>query len=82
MPIEEAHGRVAAEAIVPYPPGIPVLLPGERIDRALLERVRDAVRGGATLRGASDPTLHHVAVVADPVTPALVAGQSLTGVTA
>jgi len=32
LPLKQAVGRVAAEAITPYPPGIPLLLPGERLD--------------------------------------------------
>ncbi|WP_216900192.1 aminotransferase class I/II-fold pyridoxal phosphate-dependent enzyme [Synechococcus sp. CCY 9618] len=34
VPLERAAGRVAAEPICPYPPGIPLLVPGERIDPA------------------------------------------------
>ena len=44
IPLEEATGRVAAAPICPYPPGIPLLVPGERIDAAragwLLEQLR------------------------------------------
>jgi lysine decarboxylase len=44
VPLEEAAGRVAAAPICPYPPGIPLLVPGERIDPAradwLLEQRR------------------------------------------
>jgi lysine decarboxylase len=36
LPLEQALGGVAAEAICPYPPGIPLLIPGERIDGARL----------------------------------------------
>jgi lysine decarboxylase len=32
LPLPEAVGRVAAEPVCPYPPGIPLLIPGERID--------------------------------------------------
>ena len=34
VPLERATGRIAAEALCPYPPGIPLLIPGERIDGA------------------------------------------------
>ncbi|MEA5415416.1 lysine decarboxylase, partial [Synechococcus sp. BA-132 BA5] len=34
VPLERAAGRVAAAPICPYPPGIPLLVPGERIDPA------------------------------------------------
>jgi len=36
LPLEDLEGRIAAEALCPYPPGIPLLIPGERIDRARL----------------------------------------------
>jgi lysine decarboxylase len=32
LPIAAASGRLAAEPLCPYPPGIPLLIPGERID--------------------------------------------------
>jgi lysine decarboxylase len=34
VPLEQAAGRIAAEPLCPYPPGIPLLVPGERLDRA------------------------------------------------
>ena len=34
VPLDQAAGRLAAEPLCPYPPGIPLLIPGERIDRA------------------------------------------------
>ena len=33
VPLSEAEGGIAAEPICPYPPGIPLLVPGERLDR-------------------------------------------------
>ncbi len=66
-PIEQADGLIAAEAIVPYPPGIPIVLPGEVIDGPTLQQVRAAVRRGLWVRGASDPALDAVRVVDDPL---------------
>jgi lysine decarboxylase len=37
LPLAEAAGRIAAETICPYPPGIPLLLPGERLDPARID---------------------------------------------
>ncbi|MDI7247757.1 MAG: aminotransferase class I/II-fold pyridoxal phosphate-dependent enzyme [Bacillota bacterium] len=53
VPLDEACGRVSADAIVPYPPGVPVVCPGEEITGALVEFLRDAVSSGqaARLRG-------------------------------
>ena len=40
LPLEALEGRIAAEALCPYPPGIPLLIPGERIDGARLAWLR------------------------------------------
>ncbi|MGE5592075.1 MAG: aminotransferase class I/II-fold pyridoxal phosphate-dependent enzyme [Betaproteobacteria bacterium] len=50
VPVREACGRVAADAIVPYPPGLPVICPGEEITEPLVEFVRDALSSGAAPR--------------------------------
>lgn len=50
MPLHAARGRVAADAIVPYPPGLPVLCPGEEITGPLVEFVYDALSSGRGLR--------------------------------
>jgi arginine decarboxylase len=62
--IDRAIGRVSTELIAPYPPGIPVLAPGERITTdtiAALGRARDA---GVRIAYAADPTLASLVVVA------------------
>lgn len=58
-----AEGRVCAEVVTPYPPGIPVLMPGERITRALLDELA-RVREARCPISASDPTLVKMRVVA------------------
>ncbi len=59
--VDDAVGRVSGEAIAGYPPGIPVLLPGERITDEVIEYLRSLKAVGARLHGASDPefrTIH------------------------
>src|SRR3954465_8943826 len=59
--VDDSIGRVSAEAIAGYPPGIPVLLPGERITDEVIEYLRSLKAVGARLHGASDPgfrTIH------------------------
>ncbi|MDR6227138.1 aminotransferase class I/II-fold pyridoxal phosphate-dependent enzyme [Desmospora profundinema] len=51
LPLVEAVGRVAKEAIVPYPPGIPVVLPGEIYTEQHLFLIQDLSRNGAKIRG-------------------------------
>jgi arginine/lysine/ornithine decarboxylase len=60
---EEAVGRISAEQITPYPPGIPVIIPGERITRELLDYLRTGLAAGMQLPDPADPTLDTIRVV-------------------
>lgn len=62
---EQALGRLSAEAISAYPPGIPTLLPGEPITPGALEQLLSLHAGGLRLHGASDPDLHTLVVTAE-----------------
>jgi arginine decarboxylase len=64
VPAEQAAGRICAEQITPYPPGIPVLLPGERIGQKALDYLRSGVRAGMVLPDPADPELETIRVVA------------------
>jgi len=59
----EAAGRVCAEVVAPYPPGVPVLAPGERITTEALTALRRASDEGARIAYAADPTLATVLAV-------------------
>jgi lysine decarboxylase len=63
VPWAEATGRVCAEVIAPYPPGVPVLAPGERITSSALEALRQARDEGARIAYAADPSLGTVLAV-------------------
>ncbi|MCW2950902.1 MAG: Orn/Lys/Arg decarboxylase major region [Conexibacter sp.] len=65
VPVDSAVGRVSCEAIAGYPPGIPALLPGERITTELIAYLRELVRAGARLHGASDPAFGTIHVLRD-----------------
>jgi lysine decarboxylase len=52
-----AEGRVAAESLAAYPPGIPNVLPGERLTRETLDYIAESVRHGGYVRGATDREL-------------------------
>ena len=56
---------VCGESIAVYPPGIPSLLPGERITEAIVAHLREQVEKGARLHGASDPELQTIHVLPD-----------------
>ncbi|MFI7401230.1 aminotransferase class I/II-fold pyridoxal phosphate-dependent enzyme [Streptomyces sp. NPDC049541] len=64
VPTEEAAGRVAAEMITPYPPGIPALLPGERLTEPVLRYLRTGLEAGMYLPDPTDPKLETIRVVA------------------
>jgi lysine decarboxylase len=61
----DAVGRIAAEGLAAYPPGIPNVLPGERLTAETLDFVRHALEQGGSLRGASDRKLRTVRVVVE-----------------
>jgi lysine decarboxylase len=57
IPFETAAGRVAAEGLAAYPPGIPNVLPGERLTSETLDYIRESVAHGGYVRGGSDREL-------------------------
>ena len=57
VPAAQAIGRIAAETAVPYPPGIPALAPGERIQADVLKALHAEVAGGTRVAYCGDPTL-------------------------
>jgi arginine/lysine/ornithine decarboxylase len=62
VPFDQSSGRIAAEAITPYPPGIPIIMPGERLTRDVTSLLR-ALQNSGTPISASDPQLHTIKVV-------------------
>jgi arginine decarboxylase len=63
VPADAAVGRIAAESLATYPPGIPNVLPGERLTAETLAYVRRTLEQGGSVRGASDRLLRTVRVV-------------------
>ncbi len=61
---EDAAGRVAAETVAPYPPGIPAIAPGEVVSRELVDALREAAAAGTRLSYCADPALATLQVVA------------------
>ena len=55
-------GRISAEMICPYPPGIPVTAPGERLTEAVVEYLQQLAAAGVMVQGAADETLEHFRV--------------------
>ncbi|MFI9491068.1 MULTISPECIES: aminotransferase class I/II-fold pyridoxal phosphate-dependent enzyme [Streptomyces] len=65
IPVEEAVGRVAAEMMTPYPPGIPAVVPGERLTEPVLRYLRTGIEAGMNVPDPADPLLRTVRVCAD-----------------
>lgn len=65
IPLEESIGRVSAEFAYLYPPGIPLLVPGEQITGLLIKNMRRYVEQGFDLQGLSDVTNGSVLIVAN-----------------
>jgi arginine decarboxylase len=63
--VATAVGRISCEAIAGYPPGIPALLPGERITEETVDYLRELHAAGARLHGAADPTFETINVLVE-----------------
>ncbi|MFJ6785476.1 aminotransferase class I/II-fold pyridoxal phosphate-dependent enzyme [Streptomyces yangpuensis] len=63
VPWGEADGRIAAEMLTPYPPGIPAALPGERLTSDVLRYLRSGVDAGMVVPDAVDTDVRSVRVV-------------------
>jgi arginine/lysine/ornithine decarboxylase len=57
--LKEACGRISAEFVMPYPPGIPLIAPGEVITEERIAAIREGINV-VTSRGAFDGTIHAV----------------------
>ena len=59
----QALGRLSAELIAPYPPGVPVVVPGERITSDTLDVLAASLAAGNRIAYAADPTLGSLQVI-------------------
>ncbi|WP_309122895.1 aminotransferase class V-fold PLP-dependent enzyme [Paenibacillus sp.] len=66
IPWEEAVGETCAEMVIPYPPGIPILLPGEEITRDIAAAALRLREQGASVQGVRDPSLRMIGVRKEP----------------
>ena len=60
-----ATGRVSAELLCPYPPGVPLLFPGEVISSSALDALHATLQSGGYIAGSSDPRLDHITVMCE-----------------
>lgn len=63
VPLNDSKGRVSGEFVMAYPPGIPVLAPGERITDEIIDYIACAKSKGSLLMGTQDMQLENILVV-------------------
>ena len=57
LPLRQAEGRVCSEFVMCYPPGIPILAPGERVTGEILDYIEYAKSKGCSMTGPEDPDI-------------------------
>jgi len=67
VPLRSCVGEVSAEVVTPYPPGVPVLGPGEKISGEIVAFLEDFKRRGLRVHGPHDPALDTIRVVERPL---------------
>jgi len=63
LPIKESKGMISGEFVMAYPPGIPVLAPGERITEEIVNYILYAKEKGSLLMGPEDMSLENINIV-------------------
>lgn len=63
VPIKESAGLVCSEFVMCYPPGIPILAPGERITKEILDYILYAKEKGCSMTGPEDPDILNINVL-------------------
>ncbi|MCD8036824.1 MAG: aminotransferase class I/II-fold pyridoxal phosphate-dependent enzyme [Clostridiales bacterium] len=63
VPLSESVGKISAEMIAPYPPGIPMVYPGEIITEDIYEFIAEAVENNRHIHGFSDKTMKTIKII-------------------
>lgn len=63
LPIMETEGQICSEFVMCYPPGIPILAPGEKITKDILKYIAYAHEKGCQMTGPEDPEIKHLNVL-------------------
>lgn len=61
--ISNSIGEVSTEFLLAYPPGIPILCPGERITKEIVDYVAELKRVGLYVQGTEDPKIENIKVI-------------------
>ncbi|MGI6423938.1 MAG: aminotransferase class I/II-fold pyridoxal phosphate-dependent enzyme [Tepidanaerobacteraceae bacterium] len=65
VPLEEAEGEISAEMLMAYPPGIPIICPGELITREVIDYIKTLNSEGCYLEGTEEPDASTIKVLAN-----------------
>lgn len=68
IPIRETNGRICTEFVMCYPPGIPILAPGERITQEIIDYILYAKEKGCSLTGPEDEKVERLNVIKETLT--------------
>ena len=63
LPIEESAGRISCEFVMCYPPGIPIVAPGELITEEILAYIRYSKERGCFMTGTEDMDIERIKVI-------------------
>jgi arginine/lysine/ornithine decarboxylase len=63
LPLDETVGRICAESVMCYPPGIPILAPGEEITSEILEYIKAAKEKGCSMQGPESEDISELCVL-------------------
>jgi lysine decarboxylase len=63
VPFRNSAGRICAEVVTPYPPGIPLICPGERLTKEIIDYLRLELKAGVHIQGPVDEKLRTIRVL-------------------
>ncbi|MBS4053741.1 MAG: aminotransferase class I/II-fold pyridoxal phosphate-dependent enzyme [Thermaerobacter sp.] len=63
VPLEQAKGKIVAEMLMSYPPGIPLICPGEILTQDIIDYVRRLKKADVQIYGTEDPTAEHIKII-------------------
>ena len=63
MSLKDTEGKISGEFVMCYPPGIPILAPGELITQDIIEYIMYAKEKGCSMQGTEDPKVEHLMVL-------------------
>ena len=67
VPWEETVGKIAGESLIPYPPGIPLVNPGERISREIWDYMEEYRQAGLHFHGPADRSLSEFQIIPEEI---------------